>query len=145
MNNEERKLIEPKQVIVIRKDLNMPSGKLGAQIAHASEKAIFDMFKSKTTNNKTVLTLELDDNNKKDLAIKLWLSNRFTKVIVYVKSEEKLKEVYQKALNKNLPCSLIQDAGFTFFQEPTYTTVGIGPCFPEDFIGITDKLQLFKD
>jgi PTH2 family peptidyl-tRNA hydrolase len=34
----------PKQVIIIRKDLNMRKGKMIAQGAHASMKAIFDLM-----------------------------------------------------------------------------------------------------
>ena len=34
--------MEPKQVIVVRKDLNMRKGKMCAQVAHASMKVLLD-------------------------------------------------------------------------------------------------------
>lgn len=40
-----------KQVIVLRKELNMQKGKIATQVAHASMKVFFDrMIKSKNTN-----------------------------------------------------------------------------------------------
>lgn len=132
---EKQKLL-PKQVIVIRKDLNMPSGKLAAQVSHASMATI--------TNR-----LEQTDNgyflNTNDNYLKEWLENRFTKVVLYVKSEKALLDVYQKAINKGLSVYLIEDAGFTVFDKPTKTCLSIGPCLQDDLIGVTDKLQLFKD
>lgn len=132
---EKQKLL-PKQVIVIRKDLNMPSGKLAAQVSHASMATI--------TNR-----LEQTDNgyflNTNDNYLKEWLENRFTKVVLYVKSEKALLDVYQKAINKGLNVYLIEDAGFTIFDKPTKTCLSIGPCLQDDLIGVTDKLQLFKD
>lgn len=136
-----RKEIEPKQVIVIRKDLNMSAGKLAAQVAHASLAPIFKMFTKTQTENEIIYQLSLTN---KDQAIEDWLSVRFTKVIVYVKSEEALLNVYKKAEEKGLPCALIKDAGFTEFSEPTFTVVGIGPCYPDDFEGVTSKLRLFN-
>jgi len=90
--------------------------------------------------NKTGKTIEI--NLEEGTPEKKWLEERFTKVVLYVKTEEKLLKVYEKAKEKGLPTSLIKDAGFTYFDKPTHTCVGIGPCFPEDLIGITDKLRV---
>jgi len=111
-----------KQVIVIRKDLKMSAGKLSAQVAHAS------------------LNSYLEAND--DLRNK-WRNESFTKVIVYVKSLDALKNVYNKCKDKNLPCSLIEDEGRTEFNESTITCLGIGPCKNSDFEGVTNKLRLF--
>jgi PTH2 family peptidyl-tRNA hydrolase len=140
---KDRKEIEPKQVIVIRKDLNMSAGKLAAQTAHASGGNIFSKFKRTKTGDRVNYSFDLDLKEELDNAFDKWLNERFTKIIVYVKSEEALKNIYQKALDKNLPAVLIKDAGFTEFSEPTLTCVGIGPAYPDDFIGITSKLRLF--
>jgi len=145
MDNKTRQQTEPKQVIVIRKDLNMSSGKLAAQVSHASIAPITKKMIKTEEKSKTIYKLELNKKDDFDLAMELWLSNRFTKVVVYVKSEQALLNVYNKAKEKGLPCALIQDAGFTEFNgEPTYTCVGIGPCFPKYFEGITNKLRLFQ-
>lgn len=151
MENKERKIVEPKQVIVIRKDLNMPSGKLAAQVSHASLGCILNLaVKTKTDldddNVEYNLNIKLNSNNDNDKATIDWLFNRFTKVVLYVKSEEKLLEVYKKAKNKGLNTVMIEDMGFTIFDGvKTKTCVGIGPCYTEDLVGVTDKLQLLKD
>jgi len=139
----ERKLIEPKQVIVVRKDLNMSPGKLAAQVSHASLAPITNKLSRKCNDNNHIsYSMDIKDN-KQDKAVDLWLNNRFTKIVVYVKSEEALKNIFKKAQDKGLISALIQDAGFTEFNNiPTYTCVGIGPCFPEEFEGITNKLRL---
>ncbi len=143
---ENRKNIEPKQVIVIRKDLNMPSGKLAAQVSHASLGCIMNIMNKTEKDNVFSLNLSLNRNEKKELAVIDWLNIRFTKVILYVKSEEKLMEVYLNAKSKGLNTVLIEDMGFTVFDGvKTKTCIGIGPCYAEDLIGVTNKLQLLKD
>ena len=112
-----------KQVIVLRKDLGMRKGKCVAQGAHASMKAT------------------LENINHKD--VKEWLNGPFAKIVVSVNSEEELKEIYQKALNANLVCSLILDAGRTEFHgEPTYTAVAVGPAKDDRIDQITGHLKL---
>ena len=59
---------------------------------------------------------------------RVWHTGRFTKICVYVNSEQELKDIYNKAKSKGLLCSLIKDAGLTEFGGvPTYTTVAVGP------------------
>lgn len=132
--NDKRKEEEPKQVIVVNKRLNMPMGKLGAQVAHASLGAFFTFAKM---NGKK---FEIDMTDLP--AVQQWVEHRFTKIVLYVKSEEKLIEIYNKAQEKGLASVLIKDAGFTYFDKPTHTCVGIGPVYPEDLIGVTDKLRV---
>jgi len=136
MNHSKRRNTEPKQVIVVRKDLNMPAGKLAAQVSHASFGAVLNS--KDCTRNESSIHIDLDNDDM----LKHWLEQRFTKVVLYVKSEQKLLDIFNKAKEKGLMCSLIKDAGFTVFSEPTHTCVGIGPAHPEDFIGITDKLRV---
>jgi PTH2 family peptidyl-tRNA hydrolase len=124
-------MTEPKQVIVIRKDLNMRKGKMIAQGAHASMAVILDLL-----TNACWLPNELPEPAKD------WLRTRFTKIVVYVNSEQELFDVYQKAKDAGIPCSLIKDAGLTEFKEPTYTAVGIGPDYPERIDPITRELPL---
>lgn len=134
LNNKNER---PKQIIVVRKDLNMPPPKMAAQVCHASEGAIFSLMKME--DNKFILDFDQIDNSE---IVKTWILEKFTKVLVGVKSEIKLMNIYNKAKERGLPVSLIQDAGYTFFDKPTYTAVGIGPCSKEQLEGITNKLQL---
>lgn len=76
-------------------------------------------------------------------AMDIWLTGAFTKICVYVNSEQELKDVYQKAKDAGLLCSIIEDNGQTEFHGvPTFTAVAIGPHLPEQLDPITGKLPL---
>lgn len=114
---------ELKQMIVMRKDLNMRKGKMVAQGAHASMKA----------------TLE----NLNDPRIKQWLSGPFAKIAVSVDSEEQLISVMDKAKAAGLITALITDAGRTEFNGvPTNTCIAVGPATNEELAPITGDLKL---
>jgi PTH2 family peptidyl-tRNA hydrolase len=122
-----------KQVIVIRKDLNMRKGKIASQAAHASMAAIFNL--SKKTEDGILI--------KYTSEFKKWFEDKFTKITVYVESEKELLEVYSNAISHGLNASLIKDAGLTEFNGiPTLTCLCIGPHENEKFINITDHLKL---
>lgn len=135
-----------KQVIVVRKDLNMRKGKMCAQSAHASMKAILDRMTDTQTftsplqdEELTIKVLPLDPGSP----IEDWINGLFTKVCVSVDSEAELLAIYEKAKSSGLICSLIQDAGLTEFGGvPTYTTVAIGPAWENDINPITGHLKL---
>lgn len=135
MTDPQIKLIKPKQVIVVNRSLNMPPGKLAAQVAHASINALLS---TSAPIGEGVIGLPA----LRESAQGRWLREKFTKLVVYVKSEEKLLRTFEKAKAAGLPCSLILDEGLTFFDKPTYTTVGVGPAWSDQFIGITSGLRL---
>lgn len=111
-----------KQVIVIRKDLNMRKGKMVAQGAHASIGAF--------------LKADLSDINE-------WKKTGQTKICVSVNSQEELLEVFKSAQDEVLPSELIVDKGLTEFGGvPTMTAVAIGPAEAEDIDKITRELKL---
>lgn len=122
-----------KQVIILRKDLNMRKGKMVAQGAHASMAAILNLG----AYTDETLTISLDPR------IKPWLLGQFKKICVGVNSEAELLSLYNSAKEKGLVCSLIQDAGLTEFGGiPTFTAVAIGPDTEENVNKITQNLQL---
>lgn len=128
-----------KQVIVVRKDLKMPVGKLAAQVAHASMKALFERghggFDVKMLNQ--IYDIVVDDE------IKQWLSGKFTKICLAVNSEAELLEVIAKCKAEGIMCSDIVDDGSTCFNEvPTLTCVGIGPYESDKIDKITGGLKL---
>jgi PTH2 family peptidyl-tRNA hydrolase len=137
--------METKQVIVIRKDLNMRKGKMVAQGAHASMKVLVDLMESKTIPSggcdccgENGLFLSADNISFK--AIEAWLEGSFTKICVSVNSEKELLDVHQRAKAAGIPCSLIQDAGATEFKGiPTFTAVAIGPDLSETIDLITGE------
>ena len=123
-----------KQVIVVRKDLNMRKGKIAAQASHASMGAIL-MLRDKTKQD---FVLELSE------PVKYWLDNSFTKICVYVNSEEELVALSIKATQLGILNCLITDSGKTEFNGvPTTTCLAIGPDLVENVNLITDKLSLF--
>jgi peptidyl-tRNA hydrolase, PTH2 family len=110
--------MEHKQVIVLRKDLNMRKGKMVAQGAHASMRAILNGSRREGD----VLVIPLDARNEP------WLRGRFKKICVSVNSESELLGLHQRALDAGLITALIRDAGLTEFGGvPTYTAIAIGP------------------
>lgn len=125
---------EVKQVIVVRKDLQMRKGKIAAQVAHAAMKFLID-------NNES----DRDD----ELVIKLtpeeaaWLTGPFTKVVVGVDSEEALRDLILQAELAGIEVNPIIDSGRTEFNGVmTLTCAAFGPCKAEDLDKITGNLKL---
>lgn len=128
--------MNPKQVIVLRKDLNMRKGKMVAQGAHASMKVFFDLM-CHTDDGCIIWDTDLTD------AMREWMEGAFTKICVGVSSEQELIDVYVAAKNAGLPCSMITDAGKTEFGGvPTKTAVAVGPADSNAVDAITGKLSL---
>jgi len=112
-----------KQIIVIRKDLNMRRGKQISQGAHASMKVVLE--------------------NMEHPNVKNWLSEAFTKICVSVDSEQELLDLYQKAQDAGMIVALIEDSGLTEFHEVlTKTCIAIGPEYSDDLAPITGHLKL---
>lgn len=156
-----------KQVLVVRRDLNMRKGKIAAQAAHASMKVILDLMK---TMNVTLSEPEpcgsipvrqelvlLSDppvpvtegrryqtrllNYELGSPLDQWLNGSFTKICVSVNSEAELDAIYEAADDAGLPCSLIIDEGRTEFQgKATKTAVAVGPAFADQIDPITGHL-----
>ena len=151
---------KPKQVIVVRKDLNMRKGKIAAQAAHASMAVLLSAGRfSKYFDEDGELLVErfdlplfnIDSNNHwkavtvhQDLtALREWLTGAFTKVCVYVNSEAELLEIVQAANDAGLYNALITDSGLTEFNGvPTNTCAAIGPAFTDRIDSVTRHLPL---
>ena len=125
--------MEHKQTIVLRKDLNMRKGKMVAQGAHASMRAI--LMLGHREGDRFVIPL--------DQRFEPWLLGRFKKICVSVNSEAELLALYQKSQAAGLITALIQDAGLTEFGGvPTYTALAVGPDTEERVDSITGTLPL---
>lgn len=135
-----------KQVIVIRKDLNMRKGKMCAQAAHASMAVLTKNIYSEgtyrvapdPTGNGSDYTLELNG------WLEEWLfSGPFTKVVVGCNSELELLSLELLANRAGIPNALIRDAGKTEFGGvPTYTALAVGPAPVGKIDEITGHLRL---
>ena len=107
-----------RQVIIVNNTVKMPKGKIAAQVAHASLNAFLH------GSELEYHTLYVDMNND----MQDWLHGAHTKVCVKSDSEEEMRDIYQRALDDGLPCSLVVDNGLTVFNdEKTLTAVCIGP------------------
>lgn len=141
-----------KQVIVMRKDLNMRKGKMIAQGSHASMAFLTKgggIYITQTFGKAEILyskkefkndTIKFNDFYEE---IRHWLTNSFRKIVCYVNSLEELLAVEKKALDAGLMVHTIEDNGATEFNgQKTVTCLAVGPHFDEKFVGVTDHLPL---
>jgi len=113
-----------KQVIIVRADLKMGRGKTSAQVAHASLSS-------------AEAAMKYEKGWYED-----WKREGQKKVVVKVKSERELFELYELAKGQRLPCYIVNDAGLTQLAPGTTTTVSIGPAPDELVDKITRDLKL---
>lgn len=132
---------QTKQVIVMRKDLNMRKGKMIAQASHASM-----AFLSRRWN---IEELDYEDDEYHNVGLgltrveKLWFDESFTKICVSVNSEEELRQIEAQAIEANIECHLITDNGRTEFHGvPTPTCLALGPDYADRIDAITGDLPL---
>ena len=139
---------EVKQVIVVRKDLNMRKGKLASQVAHASMKVLLDRMFIKyynwdrgddTPHGSEEWILDID----RDTPMWEWLNGSFTKVVLYVEFEDAIHALANRCHFMGIPHAIITDAGRTEFHGvPTVTCIAIGPWWSNEIDEITGGLPL---
>jgi len=143
--------MKAKQVIIMRKDLNMRTGKMIAQGAHASMSILLKEMRDQRTQEEYVQSIQgvkaydmwLHVDTLFDAALHDWLSGSFTKIVVGCSSEEELLALLKQADEEGLPFSLIKDAGLTEFGGvPTHTCGAIGPAYSDYIDKITGHLKL---
>ena len=125
-----------KQIIAVRKDLNMRKGKLAAQVAHASMAFLTrKMIGTDGGNGVYEICLSAEENK--------WIHKSFTKVIVGVDSEQELLDLIQRGRSLGIITWEIVDEGRTEFQGvPTLTCAAFGPDKAEKLDPITGHLKL---
>ena len=111
-----------KQAIVARTDIGMGTGKLAAQVAHASLSAYEDA----------------DDRTRT-----AWKGEGQKKVVLKASGEDQLFELADRAEREGLPNAVIRDAGHTQLEPGTATTVAIGPGEDEIVDRVTGDLSLY--
>ena len=121
-----------KQVIVLRKDLNMRKGKMVAQGGHAVQLAAYP---SPTDEDvaRGFMIVPLTEHNTP------WLRYNFKKVCCSAKDEAELLDLYERAKALGIPCSLVTDSGLTEFHGvATNTAIAVGPAH-EDIVDLVTK------
>jgi PTH2 family peptidyl-tRNA hydrolase len=140
-----------KQVIVVRKDLGMPTGKTATMVAHASMKWLADKYASKRALSlrglpevDTIVTFTSDQLQwltELDPGIEHTGQQSFAKIVVFVSSEEELLAVQRKAEARGLTIGTAHDSGFSHNPIGTFVAIAVGPHWPESFEGVTDHLK----
>lgn len=126
-----------KQVIVMKKFPSLRKGKYCSQAAHASMGALLSL--GKFDEERMSLTISLDNP-----FVYEWIIGRFTKIVVYVETDDELAAIYNKAKEAGIPSAIITDSGLTEFGGvPTLTAVGVGPDDAEKIDKITGHLPTF--
>lgn len=148
-SGEKPKFNDAKQVILIRKDLQMPAGKLGAQVAHASLACVLKLGTWSSGSVDGMGNISEDEEFTITVAngspVHDWMTKSFPKITLEVKNENQLKRYYDEAVAAGLPASWIVDAGRTIFNGvPTPTCVGIGPASREQIDAITKRLRVYQ-
>jgi peptidyl-tRNA hydrolase len=141
-----------KQVIVMRKDLTMPSGKLATMVAHASIKFLVDRLENKHTINRERMQRreymegpftqdEIRWMKELDPGIEHTGQQSMAKIVVFVNSLDELIEVEIAAKRNGLTVGTVYDSGYSHNPPGTYVGLAIGPHWPEAFEGVTDHLK----
>ncbi|CAI2383079.1 unnamed protein product [Moneuplotes crassus] len=125
---EEVALDNLKMVLVVRTDLKMQKGKIGAQCGHATLGA-YEKAKAKKAKYWKKCLYD-------------WEVYAQAKVCLKVDSEEALVNIHKQAKKSNLPTYLVTDAGRTQIAAGSKTVVGIGPAPSELIDKITGDLKL---
>lgn len=110
-----------KQVVMIRSDLKMTTGKAVAQALHAA-----------------LGTIKLVDKE----IVKKWEKEGSKKVVLKVKDLKELRNIEKKIRKEKIPYFLVKDAGLTQLKTGTITALGVGPIEEEKIDRITRELKL---
>jgi PTH2 family peptidyl-tRNA hydrolase len=113
-----------KQVIVVRADLKMGKGKIGAQVSHAS-----------------LLAFRKVENSHPEIA-RRWEDEGQKKVVLKVNSEKELFEYFELAKREGIPAAVVRDAGHTQIEPGTVTCFGAGPWEEKKLDEFFGKLKL---
>jgi PTH2 family peptidyl-tRNA hydrolase len=145
-----------KQVIVMRTKFPHPTkngefikprrGKMIAPACHASLKIFFDRMEKVYWGERGSPNADNEYDWVSELTPEMesWKNGHFTKICVYVNSEEELLEAVRLSEQAGLPTALIKDSGLTEFDGvPTNTCCAIGPAMSSKIDVITGEMPLY--
>lgn len=114
---------------VVRRDLEMPPGKLSAQAGHAYTESLFDCIERHP--------LLADRYRRKD--------NGGSKVTLYCRDEREIRELEVKCAEAGVAHALFTDEGHVlpphFDGNPVVTALGIGPVTRRDAKALVKKFK----
>ena len=117
-----------KQVIVMRKDLNLSKGQMVTQGAHASIAFLTNLVR--TYPDDIIPFYKCEEQ---------WINGTFYKVCLAVNSEKELLDIGHQAVNLGLKVRYIQET--MEFDEPTFTCLAIGPDYSSKIDPVTKHLK----
>jgi PTH2 family peptidyl-tRNA hydrolase len=118
-----------KQVIVVRKDLEMSPAKLAVQVAHASIGGFIEC-------------VEPDDSGK---VLDEWYKDSYQKkVVLQVRDMKALKDFIESAHIFGYRLFQVRDAGKTELEPDTLTCVGFAPMKNEHIDILTGNLKIYR-
>ncbi|KAK5710681.1 hypothetical protein LTR15_012837 [Elasticomyces elasticus] len=120
-NTEECKL-----VLVVRKDLGMSTGKIGAQCGHATLACYKTLVRA----------------NSRHPVLRQWEDYGQAKVALRIDSEEDMLMLQAQAISLGLCAQVIHDAGRTQIASGSATVLGIGPAPKSKIDEVTGHLRL---
>lgn len=130
------------QYILVRKDLNMTHGKMSAQVAHASVGTACSIYRGAQYLEKFSMLASYTT------AINEWFNNSYAKVVLEVKTKQKMLNILEKLHDDNVPHNVIRDSCRTELEPEedgvTMTCVGLVPMYRSMTPSYIKKLQLFK-
>lgn len=152
--------MESLQYIVIRRDLNMPIGKMISQCCHASIGSILER-KHTIIANDDIHSLpagfQFVDNEGlfKHRNVRLldtkesrsWFEEKFTKIVVGIKSKQKMLNLSEKLTDLGIINKLIYDACNTVLEPEedngtTLTCMGVAPLYRDNVPKCLQVLRL---
>ena len=111
-------------VLVVRNDLKMGKGKIGAQCGHASVGAYQTGLK------------------KHKSAVRRWENSGCAKICVKVETETDLMNIRRGASVRGFNYYLVHDAGHTQVAPGSATVLAVGPALVQDIDTLTGHLRL---
>lgn len=140
-----------KQIIIVRKDLNLSHGKMAAQVSHASmaflSRAIQSGNVTEADNTTSQVTFSIENDILND-----WIGGIFTKVILRAKNKNDLMRAVRIATKngmvENKDFFIIRDNCLTELKPEEedgtcITCIGFKPMYASDCEVVSKKFQLY--
>jgi len=120
---------ELKMWLVVRKDFEIPKGKLAGQSGHAFE---------------GITRVCLGTTGWRETYAK-YVEHNTPKIVVVCKNLDALERAERECIEANILTYKVTDAGRTVFPEPTVTVMAVGPCYFEQLPKFVQRFQLMKE
>jgi PTH2 family peptidyl-tRNA hydrolase len=111
-------------LLVVNTELSMGKGKVAAQCCHAA----VGCYKRAQVQCPS--------------AVKAWERTGCAKIAVKCPSTTMLEDIAVRAMEKDIPLYLVEDAGRTQIEAGSRTVLGLGPAPVHVFEGVTSHLKL---